>query len=109
MMPSDTIRCLLRLFVRTPTPVPWNVVDLETGGLIFVVDARNTASTLIMSAVASQFGEVVAMDSVAVDGDEVIGCLVRSVEKSREAAAMIRGAYHFAMRENEETDEEHPY
>jgi hypothetical protein len=109
MMTTETLHCLLRLFARTPTSVPWNVVDLESDGLIFAVDSRETASTLIMSAVASQFGEVVAMDSVAVDGDEVIGCLVRSVEKSREAAAMIRGAYHFAMRENEETDEEHPY
>lgn len=108
-MTTETLHCLLRLFARTPSAVPWNVVDLETDGLIVVVDSRDTASTLIVAAVAGEFGEVIATESISIDGGDVVGCLVRASNNSREIAAMIRGAYLFAMQEGTEHHDDHPF
>ncbi|MEO9591447.1 hypothetical protein [Rhodopirellula bahusiensis] len=109
MNPDQILAGLLTFFARTPTTVPWNVVDLESDGLVVIVDTRDAACMLIMSAVAAEFGEVAALNSIGVDGIDVTGCLVRAGDRSREVTATLRGAYLFAMQEGTEHNDDHPF
>ncbi|MFG0253657.1 MAG: hypothetical protein ACF787_00945 [Rhodopirellula sp. JB053] len=87
-------RNYLRVFDAIPTEVPWSVVALERQ--VMVVDARDESTSVIMEAVASRFGEILATESVTsarCDGGPLLGCLLNVAGNADDAAGRLRAAY----------------
>lgn len=102
MNSRDLCRSLLALADSIPSGVPWGVTDVSQDGLVFVHDARDESTTIIMEAVAGRFGEVVAVESipsVRIGYGPLLGCLVRVDGDASEMAGILRGAYAIATTE----------
>ncbi|EMI40683.1 hypothetical protein [Rhodopirellula sp. SWK7] len=87
-------RNYLRIFDAIPSDIPWGVVALERH--VIVADARDESTSMIMEAVASRFGEVIAtesLESLRCDGGPLLGCLLTVSGDADDVAGRLRAAY----------------
>ena len=94
------LRSLLELSAAMHWPVPWIVAPIPSLGKVLLCDERNEASTLLLDAIASDFGVVVASDSMqaTLKNCEIIGCLIQVDSNDLESLAdRLRAAYALAI------------
>lgn len=94
--PGDTIVCrnYLRLIDAIPSEVEWNVVAIHLH--VLVADSREDATSVIMEAVACQFGTVVAVESIPSQRrgrGPLLGCLISVPGKACDVEGRLRAAY----------------
>jgi hypothetical protein len=100
-------RSLLALADSIPSTMPWGVTDIRQGGLVFIHDARDESTTMILEAVASGLGSIVAAESAPSVHDErgpILGCLVRVDGDASDVAGKLRASYALATT----TDDDQP-
>ncbi|PHQ35182.1 hypothetical protein [Rhodopirellula bahusiensis] len=108
--PNTLCRDCLHVVDTVPSDVPWHVIELSD--FILIADARDEASTLILEAVASQFGQVVASESIEsnhTDRGTLLGYLVKPSADLADPAGSIRAAYAIATTEATEDEEAGPF
>lgn len=93
---SDAALCrnYLRLIDAVPSEVAWNVVALHRH--VLVADSRDEATTVIMEAIASQFGTIVTTQSLPSrrrNHGPLLGCLLSVSCDADEIEGRLRAAY----------------
>jgi hypothetical protein len=105
-------RSLLRVVDSIPSSVEWGVAELADDRHIFVYDARDESTSLVLEAIAGRFGEVVALESIPSgrkDNGPLLGCLVRVDGKADEVSGQLRAAYWMATTPTEDGDSTGPF
>lgn len=98
---TDTELCqsLLYAIAGTPTAVPWSAVAIHPAGCLLLWDDREDATSLILEAIASESGDVIATASIERGPNRrpMIGVLIRPHESDLDKAAMdLRTRYVLA-------------
>lgn len=91
---------LLEAIAAVPSPVPWIVAPIRSLRVILLCDDREEATTLLLEAIASEAGIVVASGSTfaTASGRELVGCLVRPTSSDLKIAAdSLRASYALAI------------
>jgi hypothetical protein len=106
-MTPEAFRDYLRIVDAFPLAVPFHVIELTS--CILIADSRDEATTVIMEAVASQYGEVIVTESIPSahsDRASILGCLVKPSGDIEDAVDSLRAAYAIAT--SEATGDEGP-
>lgn len=99
MKDAELCRTLLSVVAAIPSPVKWHVAALREADLLFLADDRDEATALVIESVASQAGDVLAVESLnTTPGTRpLLGCLIRPAVAQDEAAEALRVAYQKAI------------
>lgn len=96
---AELCQSLLHAIAGTPTAVPWAAVAIHPAGCLLLWDDREDATSLILEAIASESGDVLATTSIERGPNRrpMIGVLVRPRESGLDAAAAhLRTQYALA-------------
>ncbi|MCM2372694.1 hypothetical protein [Aporhodopirellula aestuarii] len=91
---TSLCRNYLRIFDAIPSDIPWGVIALERH--VMVVDSREESTSVIMEAVASRFGTIIATESIAsqrCDSGPLLGCLLHVAGDADDVEGRLRAAY----------------
>jgi hypothetical protein len=111
---DDKILCrsLLRVADSIPSSSQWGVVELADDRHVFVHDRREESTSMIMEAVVSRFGNIVAVESIPSarkDHGPLLGCLVNVGSGADDAAGQLRAAYWSATTPTGDENSEGPF
>lgn len=98
-------RNYLTIIDSVPQPIPWLAIAVDD--CVFIVDARDEATSIIMEAVAGRFGDIVATESIPshrADAGPLLGCLIHATCNADEAAGKVRAAYWLATEPDQDGD-----
>lgn len=94
---EQILTVLLESWGNHPLGIKWNAVPLESIGRVFLCDARNEATMLIIETIGDQYGTVTALNSHTNEIGTICGCLIIPEGYSvQDAAGRLRFGYTLA-------------
>ena len=109
---GQQLTAIMEAVAAIPAKADWHVAPIRSLGCLFLADDRDEATTIILEAIASKHGEVVAVTSIDVtaSGRELLGCLIKPTEMDLEKAAdILRGSYAMGIGAGLDDDKPQPF
>ena len=104
-----TLDYVVAIVAQIPSRVEWHVV--QRGDYVVLCDDRDEATTMLLEAVASQHGDVIATGNRvhAINEREIVGVLVRPDGDVEATAKAMRAGYAIATIESVSEDDDGPF